>query len=461
MIASFASLLGTRLAAWALALFLAALDPFSFEYSPQTDAKGQAYVMIKANEALPPIEVEITGDGQTIRRTVKLRAGGSKKITWRQKSGSADYKLKIVAGDVMTDFNFTVSKAMAGGKVGKLQVMSGRDEIVKEHKVTYKTSFAIASYEYKVYNTDGVVIAEDLVTDQSVPPGGTFTVTWDHPDPVFMVYAKGEDDIGRFTEYKLVPWSVAIPHTDVNFDSGKAIIKSDEAIKVDEALAVAFHELMGLEKVNQAVGANLVAKLYIVGYTDTVGKAGDNNKLSDKRARAIAKYFHDKGFWAEIHYAGMGERGLKVQTPDNTDEVRNRRATYILGVQPPPAGGEIPSRFSKLADARPMPANFEPPPIPEKWAKEMDDRESSLKAGSGGSEPSASAGDDGYDDDAADDMSAGGGYDDGAGGDDGAPPEIEGEPGATKKGCRVDPHAPPAVGLGIVLLAGALRRRRR
>ena len=63
-----------------------------------------------------------------------------------------------------------------------------------------------------------------------------------------LVYAKGEDDIGRFTEYKLVPWSVSIPHTDVNFDSGKAIIKPDEAMKVDEALAVAFNELVGLDK---------------------------------------------------------------------------------------------------------------------------------------------------------------------------------------------------------------------
>lgn len=454
----FASVLGSKLAACSLALLLHAMDPVSYEYSPQTDTRGQAYVVVKANESLPNIQVVITGDGQTIRRSLSLRSGASKKITWKQKSGQADYQLKIQAGNISGDFNFSVQKATAGGKVGKLKVMSGRDEIVKDHKVTYKTSFAIAAYEYKVYNTDGVVIAEDLVADQSIPPGGTFTVQWDHPDEVFLVYAKGEDDLGRFTEYKLVPWSVSIPHTDVNFDSGKAIIKPDEALKVDEALAVAFNELVGLEKVNKAVGANLTAQLYIVGYTDTVGKAGDNRKLSDRRAKAIAQYFYDKGFWAEIHYAGMGEKGLKVQTPDSTDEVRNRRATYILGVQPPAAGGEIPSRFSKLANARDMPAGFEPPPYPEKWAKDNEKREG-LKSGDGGS----GGGDDSGSDDSYDggDMSSMGGGD-GGGGDDGAPPEIDGEPGATKKGCSVTGEGTsPAVGLGVLLLAGLLGRRRR
>jgi hypothetical protein len=39
-----------------------------------------------------------------------------------------------------------------------------------------------------------------------------------------------------------------------------------------------------------------------------------------------------------LYYAGFGEDQLKVKTPDNTDEARNRRADYVIGVEEPAAG---------------------------------------------------------------------------------------------------------------------------
>ena len=127
-------------------------------------------------------------------------------------------------------------------------------------------------------------------------------------------------------------------------------------------------ELDALDRVNQAVQANLTPQLYIVGYTDTVGDPGKNQKLSNDRAKAIARYFYEQGFWAEIYYAGMGERGLRVETGDSVDEVRNRRALYLIAFQKPGSGGAIPSNWSKLAGARGRPAGFELPPLPPQWA---------------------------------------------------------------------------------------------
>ena len=152
---------------------------------------------------------------------------------------------------------------------------------------TYETSFDLTSYEYKVYDSDGDVVGSGLVTEP-VKAGQEFTVKWSSDAEVFMIYVRGEDQLGRFTEYKLVPWSVEIPHTEINFDSGKWDIKNDEAPKLDEAVAVAFHELEALEKVNAAVNANITPQLYIVGYTDTVGSGPANQKLSHSRAKAIA-----------------------------------------------------------------------------------------------------------------------------------------------------------------------------
>jgi outer membrane protein OmpA-like peptidoglycan-associated protein len=442
-----------------LALALSS-DPFSFEFPGTTDGKGNAYLVIRANEPISGAEVVIEGDGKTIRKTLpNLKQGQTHKFTWKQSAARAKYELEIKGGGLQASFGFEVGKAVAVGPIGKLQLTATREDIVKRHHATYKTPFAIASYEYKVYDGDGDVIASDVVTGD-LAPGSSFTIKWQPTGEVFMIQVRAEDQHGRFAEDTRVPWAVEIPHTEITFDSGKHNIKVDEAPKLDEALAVAFHELVALDKVNQAVRGSLTPKLFIVGYTDTVGPAGSNQKLSTNRARAIAEYFHERGFWAEIHYAGMGERGLRIETGDNVDEVRNRRALYLLGVDKPIAGGQIPASWTKLAGARSKPAGFELPPLPERWKDYREKRRAeNLAAGEGVDTSLPDSGDEGFV--AADDgaREPGGGYDF-SGSDDG-PPAIEGEPGATKKGCTVD--GPSGGALGWLVLAAlaltSLRRR--
>ncbi len=440
----------------------AVADPFSFEYPGQTDPSGSTYLVIVANDDLKAFDVTITGDDQTIRKHVPaLKAGAKHKLTWKQKSGTAKYQLVIDGGEMSADFAFEMVKPAAAGKVGKLKVKSSREDVVKRHNVTYETSFALANYEYKVYDSDGDVIAQALVTDNPVDAGGTFTVKWDSNAEVFMVYVRGEDAHGRFTEFKLVPWSVEIPHTEINFDSGKFDVKPDEATKLDEAVAVAFHELVALEKVNEAVQANITPRLYIVGYTDTVGPTPKNDELSRNRAKAIAQYFYDKGFWAEIHYAGMGERALRVETADNVDEVRNRRALYLIGVEAPGGGGQIPSKWAKLSGHRERPIGFSLPALPPQWAKYREDRQGGSgghgggdgggetpPAGDGGGETTPPVGDGGGEATPPAQLPQGEG-----------PPPVEGEPGASKKGCTV--AGEPGIGTLALVALAALRRRRR
>jgi len=70
--------------------------------------------------------------------------------------------------------------------------------------------------------------------------------------------------------------------------------------------------------------------LYIAGHTDTVGSPTHNFKLSQDRARSIAAWFRKRGVKIPISYEGFGETSLAVKTADNIDEVRNRRADYVL-----------------------------------------------------------------------------------------------------------------------------------
>ena len=448
----------------AAAVASAAADgPLAYEYLGQTDGAGRASLTLVANEPLDAFTVVIEGDGQTIRKRVPgMRAGQRRKITWRQRAKQAHYKMTVEGETLAATFEFDVLRPVGkAGKVGNLVVLSDRAEIVEGHKVRYRAPSPLSSYEYKVYDTRGNVIAEGLVTKE-IGTGEVFEVTWDDPAEVFMVYVKAENDFGGFVEYKLVPWSVEIPHTEIHFDSGKYDIKPDEEWKVKEALAVALHELVGLQKVNEAVGAQITPRLYIVGYTDTVGSAKDNQRLSENRARAIAKYFYDHGFWAEIHYAGMGERGLRVPTADNVDEVRNRRALYLLTVQQPAPGGQIPARWRKLADARSMPAGFELPPYPERFKKHKEERERARR-GESAAEASEPSGSDGS---SAEAEATGAVTHEGeapvepAAGDEGPPPVAD-TPGASAKGCAVAPagRGTPWLAALALLLGPGIRRR--
>ena len=93
----------------------------------------------------------------------------------------------------------------------------------------------------------------------------------------------------------------------------------------------------------------MVIKLYLAGYTDTVGDGGGNQALSERRARSIAAWFRNRGFSGEIAFQGFGERGQAVQTGEGVDEARNRRAVYILAASPPPTSPGLPgSNWSRL-----------------------------------------------------------------------------------------------------------------
>jgi outer membrane protein OmpA-like peptidoglycan-associated protein len=136
---------------------------------------------------------------------------------------------------------------------------------------------------------------------------------------------------GAATNVELIPWSVAVDHEDVNFNSDSAAIDADEAKKLDASLAK-------IDEIVKRSGKFIKMQLYIAGHTDTVGPSAKNRKLSLDRAVAIGRYFRDHKLALPIVVAGFGEDVLKVKTPDNTDERANRRADYVLG----PVGGTPP-----------------------------------------------------------------------------------------------------------------------
>jgi outer membrane protein OmpA-like peptidoglycan-associated protein len=114
----------------------------------------------------------------------------------------------------------------------------------------------------------------------------------------------------------------------VNFDSGKWDLRPEELPKLDKSY----------ELISEAVskfGSLATLRLYVLGFTDTVGGTQYNRGLSLNRARAIAQYFRKKGLRIAIYVEGFGEEALAVGTPDETDEPKNRRAQYLITIDEP------------------------------------------------------------------------------------------------------------------------------
>lgn len=76
---------------------------------------------------------------------------------------------------------------------------------------------------------------------------------------------------------------------------------------------------------------NTNTNVTLTGSTDTRGSAEYNKALSLKRASAVADMLENLGIAKDrIEIDASGEKELAVQTPDNTDERKNRRVDMLI-----------------------------------------------------------------------------------------------------------------------------------
>ena len=178
------------------------------------------------------------------------------------------------------------------------------------------------------------------VVDDPANADGKFIAAWEQSKgTVLRISVKAIDASGFFGGVDLFPWKVDIPHEEVNFKSGSFDIDATETAKLEAS----FKQIEGAI---QKYGKLATIKLFIAGHTDTVGDDGSNLRLSNDRARSIGRWFKKRGVKIAVLYAGFGEQLLAVQTPDETDEVKNRRAEYIVAVEAPAMKGS--ARFLPL-----------------------------------------------------------------------------------------------------------------
>jgi hypothetical protein len=302
----------------------------------------QPEILLDPTEAVSSVKIGLKReDGETTTLNVGAMASGAhRELEVRQPLGS---ELSYDASFEVVWANKETSKFQMRFKFVRLDelILSFDKEDVDLDKRTM--SFSINRPATKV---ELVIVGENKKTLKTVtkdikghPAKKKIHIAY--PDPgatILFMDLRIYDQTGGYKGVHLTPVSTSIPHDDVEFDSGKWDIRpgqehklKDTKKKLDEAIA----------KFRKA-GVNLEFKLYIAGYTDTVGSKSSNQTLSNNRARAIAKWFIDHGVTLDVYYQGFGESVLAKRTPDETDEPRNRRAVYVLATQTPGKSGLFP-----------------------------------------------------------------------------------------------------------------------
>jgi OOP family OmpA-OmpF porin len=114
----------------------------------------------------------------------------------------------------------------------------------------------------------------------------------------------------------LVDEAVKLQKGNVLFDFGKADIKAQAYPVLDEALAI-------LKK-------QPTLKVEVQGHTDNVGSRAYNQKLSERRAKAVMEYFIDKGIKPE-RLSAAGYNFSRAAASNDTREGRalNRRVELM------------------------------------------------------------------------------------------------------------------------------------
>jgi OmpA-OmpF porin, OOP family len=95
----------------------------------------------------------------------------------------------------------------------------------------------------------------------------------------------------------------------------------------------------GSEVIKLAAGAfraGAPVTVQVTGFTDTSGSADYNQRLSVRRANAVAAVLVQDGVPQNaLVVTGRGQNDLRVPTPDGIREPQNRRVEIVAGGPPP------------------------------------------------------------------------------------------------------------------------------
>jgi outer membrane protein OmpA-like peptidoglycan-associated protein len=312
-------------------------DPVEIDLKNQVPAGQKPSIVVKALDDVRRVRFELTREDDNksfVAQHGPMRQGQQAALPFGDtRGGRAKWRGKMEIA-LASGNQFTNQFTFETGTIGDLKVGYKRERLdLDGHVLEFTMSRPAGRAELHVFADDGSEVGSGEATFHGEPAGTWLRVEWTQAAAknVMRLELRAVAADGPAATVKLLPWAVRIPHEEVVFETGKWDVRPSEEAK----LHASYQRIVDAVALARKADPSLNVRVFIAGHTDTVGAGGDNKRLSLERARAIGAWFRDHGLPLPIAYAGFGEDALKVQTPDNTDEERNRRADYIVGVEEP------------------------------------------------------------------------------------------------------------------------------
>lgn len=261
----------------------------------------------------------------TIFKVGAMKAGESRTLSVTQEPGRAFYRAIVRHAGQRKPTEITYSAAVA--HPFDLTV-KGEDVDLPAGRIGMSTTGKVQRLELTMTGEDGTTLLRREV-NMDLPSGRPDSLTFPPPAArVLRVEIAAYDPEGFAKTVEFTPVVLEVPHDEVNFEFNRSDIGPTEVPKLARALA-AVHE--ALDK----LGTQIRLRLYVAGYTDTVGDRAYNQGLSESRAASLATWLKAQGLRVAVCSQGFGEDALAVPTPDETPEPRNRRSLFVLAGQSP------------------------------------------------------------------------------------------------------------------------------
>jgi outer membrane protein OmpA-like peptidoglycan-associated protein len=345
-----ATLLATRPAAHRTATFLAPILAI-LVFVAHPAAAQEAAVDLEANSRVllgqgkPTVTIRATRPLQGVTVTVRLpdgrakaypvgalKMGQSRTIPLPEEPGRTTVAVEIASKALKEPEIYEIPLVVA--RPMKLDVTKDTVDLA-DGRISFTASETVAKVGVTVLGEGGRTLVE-FDEAKNATPGTAITVRFPTDRGVIsLIRLTATDPDGFFNGVEMSPFFIEVPHEEVSFDFGKADILAAEVPKLARTLD-------GVHAALVKFGNEFKAKLYVAGYTDTVGGREYNQELSGKRAQAIASWFQSNGLKVRACWQGFGEEAPAVATPDETPEARNRRTIHVLANQPPPVSRTFP-----------------------------------------------------------------------------------------------------------------------
>jgi outer membrane protein OmpA-like peptidoglycan-associated protein len=317
----------------------AAANDIDLRIDSQVATGKEPTLTVVVNKDVESVTVDVSSGKARIKQTLgpqgqpgklvfTLKQEGTGVLSWKgtlavvfADGSSGEMPLAFQTERKSAKFKFSITKENLDLANNSLKLVSERS--------TKKVEIEIYTDE------DDLLAASGRDYDPPVPAGQPVEVEWlpKKAGDVLRIHTTVYDEAGSFQSSDSFPYSITIPHEDVVFETGKSTIRAEQEPKLQAVVPEIEKALKRFGPAMKAAGTTV--KLFVQGHTDTVGDPGSNRALSQARALAIAKWFRGHGVKVAVYARGFGEDLLKVETPDNTDEERNRRAEYDVGVDGP------------------------------------------------------------------------------------------------------------------------------